>query len=237
MQAPAPAILSGEQRVVPAVHAHRELRRDPAFEVGLSRHLLETYGSAGLSELYGRFIDGTGGVDAMMRRSIWRALAGRCGAGLVVEPGARFRHPGTLTIGAGVFFGADAIVQGHADGHGRIGRRVWIGPQSFLDARDLVVGEAAGIGPGVRILSSAHVGLPPDAPVIATDLRVAPVRIGPGADIGIGAVILPGVSVGAGALVGAGSVVTRRVAPRAVVAGVPARFVRWRDGREGPGDK
>ena len=41
--------------------------------------------------------------------------------------------------------------------------------------------------------------------------------------LGSGAVILCGVRIGAGALVGAGAVVTRDVAPGAVVAGVPAR--------------
>jgi acetyltransferase-like isoleucine patch superfamily enzyme len=56
------------------------------------------------------------------------------------------------------------------------------------------------------------------------------VRICEWADVGTGAVIMPGVTVGRGAIVGAGAVVTRDVAPFAIVAGVPARFVRWRDG-------
>jgi len=44
-----------------------------------------------------------------------------------------------------------------------------------------------------------------------------------GAAIGSGALVLGGVRVGAGALIGAGAVVTRDVAPGAVVRGVPAR--------------
>jgi acetyltransferase-like isoleucine patch superfamily enzyme len=43
------------------------------------------------------------------------------------------------------------------------------------------------------------------------------------ASIGSGAVVLGGVRIGAGALIGAGAVVTQDVAPREVVAGVPAR--------------
>jgi sugar O-acyltransferase (sialic acid O-acetyltransferase NeuD family) len=49
------------------------------------------------------------------------------------------------------------------------------------------------------------------------------VTVAPGATIGANATVLPGVTVGEGAVVGAGAVVTRDVAPHAVVAGVPAR--------------
>jgi acetyltransferase-like isoleucine patch superfamily enzyme len=99
-----------------------------------------------------------------------------------------------------------------------------------MDARDLVLGDYVGWGPGAKVLGSAHTGLPADVPIIATDLEIRPVRIEAWADIGTNATILPGVTVGRGAIVGAGAVVTNDVAPFAIVAGVPARFLRWRDG-------
>ena len=51
-----------------------------------------------------------------------------------------------------------------------------------------------------------------------------------GASIGSGSVILCNVTIGENAVVGAGSVVTRDVPPNAIVAGNPARFIRYCNG-------
>jgi len=48
-----------------------------------------------------------------------------------------------------------------------------------------------------------------------------------GASIGSGATILGGVEIGEDAVIGAGSVVTKNVPPGAVVAGTPARVLRY----------
>ena len=59
------------------------------------------------------------------------------------------------------------------------------------------------------------------------DWQEIPTRVCRGASIGSGAVILCGVTIGAEAMIGAGAVVTSDVAPGAVVAGVPARLLRF----------
>jgi acetyltransferase-like isoleucine patch superfamily enzyme len=115
------------------------------------------------------------------------------------------------------------------DGCCVIGNHVWIGPQSYFDARHLVIEDYVGWGPGAKVLGSMHTGLPIDIPIIKTDLVIKPVKIEAWADIGVGSIILPGVTVGKGSIVGAGAVVTEDVAPFSIVAGVPARFLRWRD--------
>ena len=46
--------------------------------------------------------------------------------------------------------------------------------------------------------------------------------------IGHGAIVMPGIKIGHGAVVAAGAVVTKDVAPYAIVAGIPATFLKWR---------
>jgi acetyltransferase-like isoleucine patch superfamily enzyme len=120
------------------------------------------------------------------------------------------------------------MIQGRFDGRCKIGNHVWIGPQSYFDARDLVLEDYVGWGPGAKVLGSVHTGKPIEAPLITTVLEIKPVVIGFGADVGMNASILPGVHVGAHAIVGAGAVVTRDVPEYSIVAGVPARVVRDR---------
>ena len=47
--------------------------------------------------------------------------------------------------------------------------------------------------------------------------------------IGANSVVLPGITIGAGAVVAAGSIVTKDVEENAIVAGNPARLIRFRD--------
>jgi virginiamycin A acetyltransferase len=52
--------------------------------------------------------------------------------------------------------------------------------------------------------------------------------IGNDVTVGANAIILPGVRIGDGAVVGAGAIVTTDVPPYAIVAGVPAKIIRYR---------
>ncbi len=223
--------MAGKARVVKAVLGLRKAGPDPAFEAGMARFLAAEFGREYLLELYQRHVTGEDKFAQMMRRVIVKAVARRCGDGLIVGSQVGFKHLETIQIGATCFIGAGAYIQGRFDGRCVIGDNVWIGPGSYFDARDLVLGDYVGWGPGAKVLGSAHTGLPADVPVVKTDLEIRPVRVGPWADIGTNAVLLPGVTVGKGAIVGAGAVVTRNVPPFAVVAGVPARFLHWREGR------
>ena len=197
----------------------------------MADHVRSNYSHEELKNLYQRFVAGESDFDARMRRAIWRAVSRHLGNMVDIGSGATFRNPETMEIGDGVYIGPQTYIQGCSGGRCVIGNGVWIGAQSYFDARDMILEDHVGWGPGAKLLCSAHDAFPLDVPIIQTDLRIRPVRVGQGADIGMNAVLLPGVTVGMGSVVGAGAVVTKDVPSYAVVAGVPAKFLRWRKDR------
>jgi acetyltransferase-like isoleucine patch superfamily enzyme len=215
-------------RVVKAVHGLRKVEPDPQFELDMAAQLREQLSREQLLEAFSHHAYGTSPIDLIMRRVCLRALVKKLGASVNIRKNVSVIHPETFEIGDGVFIGEQTIIQGRFDGRCVIGNGVWIGPQSYFDARDLVIEERVGWGPGAKVLGSEHTGFPINAPLIETDLKIAPVRICAGADIGVNSIILPGVTVGREAIVGAGAVLTKDVPDFATVAGVPARVIGWR---------
>jgi len=215
-------------RVVKAVHGLRKVEPDPQFELDMAAHLREQLSREQLMATFSDHAYGTSPVDVIMRRVCLRALVKTLGFGANIRKNVSVIHPETFEIGDSVFIGEQTIIQGRFDGRCVIGNGVWIGPQSYFDARDLVIEEWVGWGPGAKVLGSEHTGSPAGVPLIQSDLKIAPVRICAGADIGINCVILPGVTVGREAIVGAGAVLTKDVPDFATVAGVPAQIIGWR---------
>ena len=216
-------------REVPPTFGAKEVSADPAWEREFSSWLKETESPQRLQELFATYRSGEDSLAAVMRRVLVRAIARVSGESLQIGPDVVLKHPETMEFGNCVFIGAQAMIQGRFDGTCRIGNHVWIGPQAYFDARNLVLEDYVGWGPGAKVLGSTHTGQPSDLPIIKTGLVIKPVVVGFGADIGMNASILPGVRIGEQAIVGAGAVVTQDVPDYAVAAGVPARVLYFRD--------
>lgn len=104
-----------------------------------------------------------------------------------------------------------------------LGKRVFINHAcSFLDLGGITIEDEVKIGPRVTISSETH----PTEVANRKSLLPAAVLVKQNAWIGAGATILPGVTIGEHSVVAAGAVVPRDVAPRTLVAGVPARQIR-----------
>lgn len=108
----------------------------------------------------------------------------------------------------------------------RIGARCKISSHTFI-CEGVTLDDEVFVGHGVMFINDRYPRATTQGrPQTEADWQILPTRVGRGASIGSGAVVMCGISIGPGAMIGAGAVVTHDVAPRAVVAGVPARLVR-----------
>jgi sugar O-acyltransferase (sialic acid O-acetyltransferase NeuD family) len=117
----------------------------------------------------------------------------------VVHPTARVSR--RSVVGAGSFVSVGVVVSAQT----RIGGHV-IANRGVLVGHDTVVGDYVTLSPGANLAGG--------------------VSIGAGTYVGMGAIVLDRVRVGEGAVIAAGAVVTKDVADRVEVMGVPARVVK-----------
>ncbi len=128
------------------------------------------------------------------------------------------------TIGDGTKIGAFVEIQKNAS----VGRNAKISSHSFI-CEGVTIEDEVFLGHGVTFINDRYPRATNRDGTLQTeaDWAVEPTRVKKGASIGSGATILSGVVIGEHAIVGAGSVVTKSVPAHAVVAGNPARIMRY----------
>jgi UDP-2-acetamido-3-amino-2,3-dideoxy-glucuronate N-acetyltransferase len=105
-----------------------------------------------------------------------------------------------------------------------IGDNCKIRPFVFIPT-GVIIEDNVFIGPNVTFTNDKY-------PRVRGRWRLLPIRVKRGASIGANSIIIAGVTIGENALVGAGSIVTKDVPSNAVVAGNPARIIRYKDKNE-----
>jgi acetyltransferase-like isoleucine patch superfamily enzyme len=141
--------------------------------------------------------------SARLRTAVYTLMGLTVGRGARIYSGMEIRAPGSITIGDGSVIGLNAI----------------------LDGREgITIGRNVNLSSEVSIWTLQH---DPQASDFGT--KGGPVVVGDRAWLSYRCTVLPGVTIGEGAVVAAGSVVTKDVAPFAVVAGIPARQIGERN--------
>ena len=95
----------------------------------------------------------------------------------------------------------------------------------ILDANKVTFGNNVQIGPNCGFYTSGH---PIDKETRRKVEFAKPIVVGNDVWIGSHALIMDGVKIGDGAIIAAGSIVTKDVAPYAIVGGIPAKTIRYR---------
>lgn len=105
-----------------------------------------------------------------------------------------------------------------------VGKNVFINSEChFQDQGGIRIGDGSQIGPKVTLATLNH-GI---APEDRCTLYPAPIVIGRNVWIGASTTVVPGVIIGDNSIIGAGSVVTRNVPENTIVAGVPAKAIKF----------
>jgi len=147
----------------------------------------------------------------------------------VIVRGAKY-----ITVGKDVFFDHRAYLQVNnvngQPGFIKIGDNVEIGPYSAIwGGGGVTIGSDVHLGCHVHITSMEGEQVPADNFDVHKPLGIErkSVVIGDHVLICSNAVVVPGVTIGHHVMVAAGAVVTQDIPPYALVAGVPARVIRY----------
>jgi acetyltransferase-like isoleucine patch superfamily enzyme len=142
-----------------------------------------------------------------LRRMIAQKLFKKCGAGFIANEGCRFNYGHLIEVG-------DGVTWNHC---------------CYIDSKGGVsFGDFSMITEYTKIFTHGH------SESDHMERSYSPVKIGKYVKIYTACTVLPGVELGDGAVVATGSIVTKSVAEKTMVAGIPAKPVRDRktEGKE-----
>lgn len=146
---------------------------------------------------------------------------------------ARLHNRKYIELAKGVQIGEYVIIRG-TKRKVIIGSGCQINPFTVIyGGAGVVIGCDVMIGPHCMLAAGAHDYRQLEVPMRwAKHLEKGPIIIEDDVWLGAHVTVTDGVTIGRGSVIGANSVVSRSIPPYAIAAGVPAKVIRYRDGRE-----
>lgn len=158
-----------------------------------------------------------------------RGRGNRFGRGVEIRPFGFGLDNLRIVMEGGNRIGNYSVVQGSAEIS--FGKGSYCGEFCVFGVNaGIKIGRSVMIAQAVTIRDTDHQAVALDIPMANQGIVTARVNVGDDVWIGHGAIILRGVRIGNGAIVAAGSVVTKDVPDYSIVAGVPAKILRMRNG-------
>jgi acetyltransferase-like isoleucine patch superfamily enzyme len=140
-----------------------------------------------------------------VRQILAKKLFKRCGERVVIHHNVLFNSGSNIELGDEVFLNRGVMLD---------------------DRAPLTIGDFTVVAAGALIETHGHIYDDFTKPLAQGGRTFAPVKIGPDCLIGFNAAIMSGVTIGERCIVAASSVVTKDVADRTIVGGVPARKIK-----------
>jgi acetyltransferase-like isoleucine patch superfamily enzyme len=160
------------------------------------------------------------------------------GKKVVIKSGARLictSADSTIVIGDGSILHHGAILDTGPGGRIELGKSNSVNPYCVLYGHGgLKTGDYVRIAAHTVVIPANHIFDDPTVPITKQGLTRKGIQMGNDIWIGTGSRILDGVTVHDGAIIAAGSVVNKTVDRGAIVAGVPARVIKYRPGFDKP---
>lgn len=170
-----------------------------------------------------------GRIGRRMRSVYWTARLAASDGYLSIGRGVEIAGPMNISIGRDVYL-VDGTSLRAVNGRLSIGSRFAAngGTRIVADHGEIVIGNGVMIGPNVIIRASNHCTIRTDIPIWEQGQTGGKIEIGDDVWIGANVVVVSGVRIGSHAIVAAGAVVTKDVPDYAIVGGVPARLICFR---------
>ncbi len=147
-------------------------------------------------------------IGECMRYLLLKLFMKKLGKGGWIRDGCSITYPENISIGDKVFINEGVFLEGSGG---------------------IEIGNSVAIGHRTSILSNDHGFERKDMLFMEQDKKLAKVTIEDDVYFGCNVVVLKGVKIHKGAVIGAHSLVSKDIPEYAVVCGIPARIIRYRE--------